>query len=253
MRLKNKVAIVTGGGSGIGHQTCKLFAANGATVVVADRDRTNAEKVTAEIAAAGGRAAAECVDVTKAADVKKLMDGTAQRHGRLDIVVNNAGYGFTGTVVTTTEEDWDALMAVNVKGVFLGCKYAIPIMEKQGGGAIVNTASTVARVGIANRAAYVASKGAVGTLTKAMALDHVGANIRINAVAPGTIESPYFDEIFRRSDDPMGLRAQLEARQPMNRLGKPVEIANAILFLASDEASFCTGTILFVDGGWTAR
>jgi NAD(P)-dependent dehydrogenase (short-subunit alcohol dehydrogenase family) len=126
-------------------------------------------------------------------------------------------------------------------------------MEKQGGGAIVNTASTVSRVGITNRAAYVASKGAVGTLTKAMALDHVGANIRINAVAPGTIESPYFDEIFRKSNDPQALRSQLEARQPMNRLGKPVEIANAILFLASDEASFCTGTILFVDGGWTAR
>jgi len=253
MRLKDKIAIVTGGGSGIGHQASRLFAAEGATVIVADRNAENAEKVAAEITSEGGRAVPKAVDVTKAAEVEALVNGTAARHGRLDILVNNAGYGFAGTVVNTTEEDWDALMAVNVKGVFLGCKYAIPIMEKQGGGAIVNTASTVSRVGIPNRAAYVASKGAVGTLTKAMALDHVGSNIRINAVAPGTIESPYFDEIFRKSNDAKALRAQLEARQPMNRLGKPVEIANAILFLASDEASFCTGTILFVDGGWTAR
>jgi meso-butanediol dehydrogenase/(S,S)-butanediol dehydrogenase/diacetyl reductase len=253
MRLKDKIAIVTGGGSGIGHQTSRLFAAEGATVIVADRNEANAEKVAAEITSEGGRAIPRTVDVTKAAEIEALINGTAARHGRLDILVNNAGYGIAGTVVNTTEEDWDALMAVNVKGVFLGCKYAIPIMEKQGGGAIVNTASTVSRVGIPNRAAYVASKGAVGTLTKAMALDHVGSNIRINAVAPGTIESPYFDEIFRKSNDAKALRAQLEARQPMNRLGKPVEIANAILFLASDEASFCTGTILFVDGGWTAR
>lgn len=253
MRLKNKVAIVTGGGSGIGHQTSRLFAAEGATVVVADRNLAGAAQVVAEITAAGGRAEAIGVDVAKAADVEKLVSGTASRYGGLDILVNNAGYGIAGTVVNTSEEDWDALMAVNVKGVFLGCKYAIPVMEKQGGGAIVNTASTVSRVGIPNRAAYVASKGAVGTLTKAMALDHVGSNIRINAVAPGTIESPYFDEIFRKSNDPAALRVQLEARQAMNRLGKPVEIAQAILFLASDEASFCTGTILFVDGGWTAR
>jgi meso-butanediol dehydrogenase/(S,S)-butanediol dehydrogenase/diacetyl reductase len=253
MRLKDKIAIVTGGGSGIGHQTSRLFAAEGATVIVADRNEANAEKVAAEITSEGGRAIPRTVDVTKAAEIEALINGTAARHGRLDILVNNAGYGIAGTVVNTTEEDWDALMAVNVKGVFLGCKYAIPIMEKQGGGAIVNTASTVSRVGIPNRAAYVASKGAVGTLTKAMALDHVGSNIRINAVAPGTIESPYFDEIFRKSNDAKALRAQLEARQPMNRLGKPVEIAHAILFLASDEASFCTGTILFVDGGWTAR
>lgn len=253
MRFKNKIIIVTGAGSGIGHQTARLFAAEGGHVVVADRNRDGADKVVAEITAAGGRAEAQTVDVTKAADLERLMTGTAERHGRLDILVNNAGYGIAGTVVNTSEEDWDALMAVNVKGVFLGCKFAIPIMERQGGGAIVNTASTVSRVGIANRAAYVASKGAVGAMTRAMALDHVGANIRINAVAPGTIESPYFDEIFRKANDPVALRSSLEARQPMNRLGKPVEIAHAILFLASDEASFCTGTTFFVDGGWTAR
>ena len=167
--------------------------------------------------------------------------------------MNNAGYGIAGTVVDTSEDDWNALMAVNVNGVYLGCKYAIPVMEKQGGGVIVNTASTVSRAGIANRAAYVASKGAVAALTRAMALDHVNSNIRINAVGPGTIESPYFDEILAKSDDPKALKRNLEMRQPMNRMGQPIEIARAILFLASDDSSFCTGSTLFADGGWTAR
>jgi len=253
MKLKGKVAVVTGGGSGIGHQTSKLFAEEGAFVVVADRNAEAAERVAAEIRQAGGKAQARALDVTRASEVETVLNDTAKAQGKLDILINNAGYGFAGTVVNTTEEDWDALMAVNVKGVYLGCKYAIPIMERQGGGSIVNTASTVSRVGIVNRAAYVASKGAVGALTRAMALDHVGANIRINAVGPGTIESPYFDEIFRKSNDPVALRSQLEARQPMNRLGKPIEIARAMLYLASDDSSFCTGTTLYVDGGWTAR
>jgi meso-butanediol dehydrogenase / (S,S)-butanediol dehydrogenase / diacetyl reductase len=181
------------------------------------------------------------------------METVAKAHGRLNILVNNAGYGFAGTVVTTSEKDWDALMAVNVKGVFFGCKHAIPIMERQGGGAIVNTASTVASIGITDRAAYVASKGAVAGLTRAMALDHVAARIRINCVAPGTIESPYFSEIFAKSPNAAELRRSLEQRQAMERLGKPIEIARAILFLASDESSFCTGTMLTADGGWTAR
>jgi len=193
------------------------------------------------------------VDVTREMEVKALIEGTAEKYGRLDILVNNAGYGFAGTVVNTTEEQWDALMAVNVKGVFFGCKYAIPIMEKQGGGSIVNTASTVAIVGITDRAAYVASKGAVAALTRAMALDHVKANIRVNCVAPGTIESPYFTEIFAKAENAAELRRSLEQRQAMERLGKPIEIARAILFLASDESSFCTGTTLVADGGWTAR
>jgi len=182
-----------------------------------------------------------------------MIEGVAERYGHLDILVNNAGYGITGTVLDTTEEQWDALMAVNVKGVLFGCKYAIPIMELQGGGTIVNTASAVAQVGITNRAAYCASKGAVAALTRAMALDHVHANIRINCVAPGTIESPYYDEMFRKAADPQRLRRSLESRQAMNRLGQPIEIARAILYLASDESSFCTGSSLFADGGWTAQ
>jgi meso-butanediol dehydrogenase/(S,S)-butanediol dehydrogenase/diacetyl reductase len=253
MRLQGKIAVVTGAGSGIGRETALLFAREGARVVAADRNVAAATAVGAEIEAAGGMGEAATLDVARAADVERVLADVATRHGRLDILVNNAGYGIKGTVAETSEEDWNALMAVNVNGVFFGCKYAIPIMKAQGGGTIVNTASTTSRVGIRDRAAYVASKGAVGALTRAVALDHVDDNIRCNAVAPGTIGSPYFDEIFTRAPDAAALRASLEARQPMNRLGTPKEIANAILFLASDESSFCTGTLLFADGGWTAR
>ena len=164
-----------------------------------------------------------------------------------------AGYGIPGSVAETSEDDWDKLMAVNVNGVFFGCKYAIPVMKQQGGGVIVNTASIVANVGIRNRAAYCASKGAVAALTRAMALDHVNDNIRVNCVAPGTIDTPYFEDIIRKSERPQELRRELEARQAMNRLGRPEEIANAFLFLASDESSFSTGSMLIVDGGMTAQ
>ncbi len=250
MRLANKIAIITGSGSGIGAATAKRFVEEGATVIVADKNLPAAEAVAGAL---GQSARAIACDVSKIDDVRALIEGTAKRHGRLDILVNNAGYGIKGSVVETSEADWDALMSVNIKGVFLGCKIAIPIMAAQGGGAIVNTASTTSRVGITDRAAYVTSKGAVAAMTRAMALDHVHQNIRINAVGPGTIGSSYFDEMFKKAPDPAGLRRSLEVRQPMNRLGTPLEIANAILFLASDEASFCTGSVLFADGGWTAR
>lgn len=253
MRLRDKTAIITGAGSGIGREAAILFAAEGAKVLVADRDMAAAERVVAEIKNAGRVASPYRVDVTREAEVEAMITACVAQFSRLDILVNNAGYGFAGTVVNTSEADWDALMAVNVKGVFFGCKHAIPVMEKQGGGAVVNTASTVSIVGITDRAAYVASKGAVAALTRAVALDHVHSNIRVNCVAPGTIESPYFTEIFRKSNDAAQLRRSLEERQAMNRLGQPIEIARAMLFLASDESSFCTGSMLTADGGWTAR
>lgn len=252
MKLAGRIAIITGAGSGIGQEAAKLFAQEGAFVVVADRNGAAAAQVAAEIAGQGGKAEPLVVDVAREAEVKAMVETVVARHGRLDILVNNAGYGFAGTVVTTSEQDWDALMAVNVKGVFFGCKHAIPVMERQGGGVIVNTASAVANVGILDRAAYVASKGAVQALTRAMAIDHVGAGIRVNCVAPGTIESPYFTEILK-APDAAALRRGLEQRQAMERLGQPVEIARAMLFLASDDSSFCTGSTLTADGGWTAR
>ncbi len=250
MRLADKIAIITGGASGIGEATARLFAAEGATVVIADKNKANAAKVAKSI---GGKASGVEVDVANSAAVKKMIDAVAKKHGRIDILVNNAGYGITGSVVDTKEDDWNALMSVNINGVYHGCRHVIPVMAKQGGGVIVNTASVTSRVGIKDRAAYVTSKGAVAAMTRAMALDHVHQNIRINAIGPGTIETPYYEAMLAKSNDAAALREHLAARQPMHRLGSPAEMAKAILFLASDDSSYCTGSTLFADGGWTAR
>jgi NAD(P)-dependent dehydrogenase (short-subunit alcohol dehydrogenase family) len=248
MRLKDKVCVITGGGSGIGRATALLFAQEGARLVVADK--RNAQKVAAECANKGAQAIAVEADVAVAADVRRMIEAAVERFRRLDVLVNNAGYGITGSVVETDEEDWDALMAVNVRGVFLCSKYA---MTRSGGGTIVNTASVVAAVGVGNRAAYCASKGAVAALTRAIAIDHVGEGIRCNAIAPGTIDTPYFNDILKGSADPAATRKALASRQLLGRLGTPEEIAAGILFLASDESRFATGTILTLDGGMTAQ
>ncbi len=253
MRLKDKVCIVTGGGSGIGRASCLLFAREGARLVVADKRKAAADAVATECVATGAEAIAVEVDVSQAADAERMISRTLDAFGRLDVLVNNAGYGIAGTVLETDEKAWDDLMAVNVRGVFLCTKFAIPAMKANGGGTIVNTASVVAAVGIRNRAAYCASKGAVAALTRAIAIDHVADGIRCNAVAPGTIDTPYFDEILRKSPDPEAVRKGLEARQLLGRLGTPEEIAAGILFLASDESRFATGTILTIDGGMTAQ
>ena len=253
MRLKDKVCIITGGGSGIGRASALLFAQEGARLAIADKKPASAESVAAECARKGAEAIAIEVDVASAAAVERMITRTIEKFGRLDVLVNNAGYGITGSVVETEPDAWDALIAVNVRGVFLCSKYAIPAMKRTGGGAIVNTASVVAAVGIANRAAYCASKGAVAALTRAIAIDHVGDGIRCNAVAPGTIDTPYFAEILKKSPDPEALRKSLAARQLLGRLGTPEEIAVGILFLASDESRFATGTILTIDGGMTAQ
>ena len=251
MRLRDKVCLVTGGGSGIGQATCRLFAREGALMVIADKNAAAAAETAASCEGVEPPVAVEA-DVASAADSKKMIDAAVDRFGRLDVLVNNAGYGIPGSVVDTDETAWNALMAVNVTGVFLACQNAIPIMAAQGGGAIVNVASVVASIGIANRAAYCASKGAVAALTRAMAIDHVDQKIRVNAIAPGTIMSPYFDAIKASSANPADALAALENRQLMKRMGAPEEIASGILYLASDDASFCTGTILTVDGGMTA-
>src|SRR4051794_25934663 len=253
MRLEGKACIVTGGGSGIGRATCLLFAEEGARVLVADKRTDAAEAVAKECAGKGATALAVEVDVSKEAEARRMVEEAVKAFGRLDVLVNNAGYGIAGTVVETDEQAWDALMAVNVRGVYLCSKHAIPAMAKNGGGAIVNTASVVAAVGIRNRAAYCASKGAVAALTRAIAIDHVAEGIRCNAVAPGTIDTPYFDEILRKSPVAADSRKALEARQLLGRLGTPEEIAAGILFLASDESRFATGTILTIDGGMTAQ
>jgi meso-butanediol dehydrogenase/(S,S)-butanediol dehydrogenase/diacetyl reductase len=249
-RLRSKICIITGGGSGIGKAACLLFAREGATVMVADK----AAKTAAEVAAAAGNGAIPCeVDVADSHSVQRMIADTLGRFGRLDVLVNNAGYGIFGSVLETDEGDWNKLMAVNVNGVFFGSKYAIKEMKARGGGTIVNTTSVVAAVGIRDRAAYCASKGAVAALTRAMALDHVADNIRVNAIAPGPIDSPYFQDMFAKSPRAAELRRKLESQQAMNRLGQPEEIANGMLFLGSDESSFMTGAVLTIDGGMTAQ
>jgi len=253
MRLANKVSVITGAGSGIGRAAALLFAREGAKVVAADIKFPAVEETVEMIRRAGGEAKAVKVDVTSTASIQRMFQEALEAYRGIDVLVNNAGYGFAGTVEETDEADWDRLMAVNLRGVYLGCKYAIPIMRRQGHGVIINTASVVAMVGIENRAAYCASKGGVAALTRAMAVAHVRDGIRVNCVAPGTVDTPYFTEIFAKSPDPAALRKELEARQLMGRLARPEEIAYAMLYLASEESSFVTGSMLVVDGGMTAR
>lgn len=251
-KLHTRVALITGGGSGIGQAASILFAEEGAHVVVADLNEANAEDTARRITEAGGSAIACTVDVSSEASVRALMQRTIAEFGRIDILVNNAGYGFEGTVLDTDLEAWERIMSVNVRGVFLGSKFAVPHMIEQGGGVIINTASTGAVVGIANRAAYCTTKGAVASLTRSMAVDHAAQNIRINAVCPGTIDSPYHHAIAERSGDAAEFRRGIAQRQLVGRLGSPGEIATAMLFLASDDSSFATGSLLVIDGGMTA-
>lgn len=250
MRLANKTLLITGGGSGIGRATALLAAREGARVAVADRNLDAARETVGLLAGPlGDGGLAIGMDVTQSADCARMVAETLARFGRIDILCSNAGYGITGDVVSTREEDWQALFDVNVKGVFLCAKHVVPVMRGQGGGAIVNTASNIAIIGLKDRVTYVASKGAVDSLTRAMALDHVGDNIRVNAVAPGPIGSPYFDRMIANAPDPEEFKRVLNARCPMNRLGRPEEVAQVIIFLASDDASFVTGATYVVDGG----
>jgi NAD(P)-dependent dehydrogenase (short-subunit alcohol dehydrogenase family) len=246
MRLRDKVVVITGAGAGIGRATALLCAQEGATVACVDRDAAAAEAVAAALSRPG---MAITADVGAEAEVAAAMRAVADRFGRIDVLLSNAGFGIQGAVTETSEADWDAIFRVNVKGVFLCAKHAIPIMAAKGGGVIVNTASNIAIVGIRDRAAYVATKGAVDALTRAMAIDHAAQGIRVNAVAPGPTATSYFEGMLARSNDPEAFTAGLAARSPLNRVAQPEEIARAILFLASDESSFMLGATLVVDGG----
>ncbi|MBY6208634.1 MULTISPECIES: SDR family oxidoreductase [Halomonas] len=249
MRVKDKVVLVTGAGAGIGAATAVRLAEEGAKVVVTDINESMARQVAESI---GDRALGLKLDVSIGAEVKAVIQQAIEHFGSLHVLVNNAGFGILGTVVDTEEEDWDRLMDVDLKGVYLCSKYAIPEIIRAGGGAIVNVASNIAVVGIKERAAYVASKGGVAALTRAMALDHAKDNIRVNSVAPGVINSSYYEEMMKKVDDPVAFRKGLEARSPLNKMGEPIDIANMILFLASDESGFATGSMFTIDGGFTA-
>ncbi len=256
-RLKEQVAVVTGGGSGIGRAIVLRFAQEGANVVAADYNLAGAEetvKLSQTDVAGAGRVLPFKADVSKAADAEAIMNFAVESFGGLDILVNNAGVGIPGTVLTTTEEDWDRIMNINVKGTFLCSKYAITQFLKQPAerrGNIVSLSSIAAMVAVVDRAAYGTSKGAILSLTRAMAADHVRDGVRVNCVCPGTIDTPWVERMVNSYAEPDEARRKMVARQPVGRLGTPEEIAGAVLYLASPEAAFVTGSALVIDGGFT--
>jgi NAD(P)-dependent dehydrogenase (short-subunit alcohol dehydrogenase family) len=252
-RLGGKRAIVTGAGSGIGRAIAIRLAAEGARVVVSDVDGEAAEAVAAEIGGAGGEALVQKTDVTDAADVEGLVGLALTRWGGLDVMVNNAGVGVAGTANTTTEEEYERVMDVCVRGTFLGMKHAIPAIRDSGGGSVVNMSSVAALVGIVDRAVYSAAKGAIFSLTRASAIDHVGEGVRVNCIAPGTVDTPWIARITSGYDDPEEARANMQARQPHGRFVQPEEIAAMAAYLAADESASVIGACMVVDGGVTAR
>ena len=247
-KLEWKVALITGAGSGIGEAMARLFVQEGARLVVADVDDGAAHRVAGEIGALGF-----AVDVSRAADAEAMVARTLERYGQLDVLCNNAGIGVAAVCHETSEEDWDRVMAVDLKGVFLGCKYAIPPMLDRGRGVICNTSSVAGQVGVLNRAAYCAAKAGVLGLTKSIAIDYAERGIRCNALLPGTVDSPWIGKIIAQQEDPEAQRRLMEARQPIGRMGRPEEIALAALYLCSDHSRYVTGTGLVIDGGLTAR
>ncbi len=250
-RLDGKVALITGAGSGIGRESSLLFAAEGAAVVAVDLNEAAAKETAGMVEVGGGRATAVRADVVKADDCRAMVETAEAKYGKLDVLFNNAGImdSRDDDAVSTTEEVWDLTMDINAKGVFLGCKYGIPALRRAGGGSIINTASLVALMGSATpQLAYTASKGAVLALTRELAIVHARENIRINALCPGPLRT----ELLMKFLDTEAKMARRMVHIPMGRFGEAKEIAKAALWLASDEASWVTGTEFVVDGGITA-
>jgi NAD(P)-dependent dehydrogenase (short-subunit alcohol dehydrogenase family) len=251
VRLTGKVALITGAGSGIGREAALLFAAEGAAVVVAEMNEAAGRGVVSEVEGSGGRALFVKADVSKAADAEEMVAAAERTYGKLDVAFNNAGIfpDADGSVVSTDEETWDLVMRVNLKGVFLGCKYEVPALLRAGGGSIVNTASFVALVGAATpQIAYTASKGGVLAMTREIAVEFARKGIRANALCPGPVDTPLLAELM---SDP-ARKARRMVHIPPGRLAKAREIAQAALFLASDDSSYVNGATFTVDGGITA-
>ena len=250
MRLAGKVALISGGARGMGAAEARLFAAEGARVVVGDLLEDDGKQVETDINGSGGEALFVRLDVTRESDWQQAVRATVERFGRLDVVVNNAGVGESTMVESTTEEEWDRTMDVNAKGVFLGTKTAILEMRKTGGGSIINISSQFGIVGVDNSSPqYQASKGAVRIFTKTAAIQYAADGIRVNSVHPGPVVTPMTEDT--RTDP--SVKKLVESRVPLGRYGLPDEVAYGVLYLASDESSYVTGSELVIDGGWTAQ
>jgi NAD(P)-dependent dehydrogenase (short-subunit alcohol dehydrogenase family) len=251
-QLHGKIALITGAASGIGKTAALLFAREGASVVLTDINESAGQAVAAEITTNGGRAIFEPADVTKTADCERAVARAVRELGNVQILFNNAGIIRRASVMELNEADWDRVMAVNVKAIFLMCRQVIPIMAAAGGGSIINTASGWGLAGGPRAAVYCASKGAVVLLTKAMAIDHGPQNIRVNCICPGDTNTAMLRNEARQLGEPNDRFLAEAAKRPLGRVGKPEEIAQAALYLASDASSFVTGTALVVDGGGLA-
>jgi NAD(P)-dependent dehydrogenase (short-subunit alcohol dehydrogenase family) len=251
-KLYGKTALITGGAGGIGRATALLFASEGAAVGIVDLNEEAGQQVAQEILTAGGRAIFERADVTRPADCRRVVQRIVQEFGGIQILFNNAGIIRRASVVEISEEDWDAVMAVNVKSIFLMSREVIPIMARAEGGSIINTASGWGLAGGPRAVAYCASKGAVVLLTKAMAIDHGRQKIRVNCICPGDTDTAMLRNEARQLGEAEDRFLAESAARPLGRVGKPEEIARAALYLASDAASFVTGTAMVVDGGGLA-
>lgn len=252
MRLEDKRAIVTGGAGGIGRATCLAFAEEGAKVAVVDVQPGAADAVADEIRAAGGTAIAFTADVADESDIRRLVAGTAEAFGGIDVLFNNAGIIRRTTVVDTDADEWDRVFGVNVKGIFLMCKHAVPVIAAGGGGSIINTGSGWGLKGGARAISYCASKGAVVNMTRALAIDHGPDGIRVNSVNPGDVNTGMLRDEARQLGRETGSFLAEAADRPLRRMGEPQEIAAAVVWLASDASSYVTGSALVVDGGGIA-
>jgi len=251
-RLDGKVSVITGAGSGIGQASARLFAREGSRVVVSDIDLSAAQATVDEIVAAGGEAVAEQVDVTDQAQTVALASRVAQRFERIDVLFNNAGIPGVGDVLETEPDLFDRVMRVNVRGVYLMCRAVVPSMIKQRSGSIINMSSGIADIGLARRVSYAASKGAVLSMTKSMQVDLAQFGIRVNALMPGTILTPFVERYLKESyADPEEGMASIRKRQLSSELGRPEDVAGAALYLASDESKFVMASGLVIDGGMT--